>query len=272
MSAQQLPSAPEIAQRMLVTVNREETTVNDLAVLIARDQSLAARLLRLANSSFFAIPARVTSIPQSVTLLGFARVRDLVLGLSVWTAFDTNDVAGRRYRSRMWMHTAMVAATAKALIERTGGDGATAFAAGLLHDVGKLVLGLRLGASYWGLLDEAAARGENAATVELEAFGCHHATVGGWLLQLWQLPPSLVDPVALHHDQLSAEYGMDIPAAIAVSDRLVNATDPDSGVARDEVLAEVREFAPGLLDTADWRDMYGGLAREQKAVAGIFSS
>jgi putative nucleotidyltransferase with HDIG domain len=271
MSAQQLPSAPEIAQKMLVTVNRDDVTVGHLAALIARDQSLTARLLRLANSAFFALRTRVTSIPQAVTLLGFARVRNLVLGLSVWTAFDANDPAGRRYRRRMWTHTSMVAATAKMLVERTGGDSATAFAAGLLHDVGKLVLGLRLGASYWALLDEAATQSREASSVELEAFGCHHATVGGWLLQLWQLPPALVDPVALHHDPLCGEFGLDVPASVAVADRLVNATDARSGVVREEVLAEVRAFVPGLLGTDDWREVYSGIAREQQQVANIFA-
>src|SRR5262245_42990140 len=74
MTAQQLPSAPEVAQRMLVAVNREEARVQDLAKLIARDQSLTAALLRLANSAFFALRTKVTSIPQAVTLLGFGRV------------------------------------------------------------------------------------------------------------------------------------------------------------------------------------------------------
>ena len=256
---------------MLITVNRETATVDQLASLIARDQSLAARLLRLANSAFFAIRTRVTSIQQAVTLLGFARVRNLVLGLSVWTAFD-NDPNGRRYRNRMWVHTAMVAATARTLADRTGGDGATAFAAGLLHDVGKLVLGLRLGASYWALLDEASERGEEVWKVEQEAFGCHHATVGGWLLQLWQLPPALVDPVALHHDPMTGEYGVDVATAVGVANRLVSATDASTGVAREDVLSEVRAVLPGLIGTDEWREMYGGLAKEQQAVVNIFAA
>ena len=172
----------------------------------------------------------------------------------------------------MWVHTAMVAATARTLAERTGGDGATAFAAGLLHDVGKLVLGLRLGASYWALLDEAAERGEEVWKVEEEAFGCHHATVGGWLLQLWQLPPALVDPVALHHDALSGEYGVDVATAVGVANRLVSATDASTGMAREDVLSEVRAVLPGLIGTDEWREMYGGLAKEQQAVANIFAS
>lgn len=272
MSTQQLPSAPEVAQKMLVTVNRDDSRVEDLAKLVSRDQSLTARLLRLANSSFFAIRGGVRSIPQAVTLLGFARVRDLVLGLSVWNSLKGNDARGKQYRKAMWMHTATVAAAAKMLAERTGGDGATAFAAGLLHDVGKLVFGLRLGKTYWALLDEAMQRGESAAKLEEEAFGCHHGTVGAWMLQLWQLPQTLVDPVAFHHDALITEYGMDIPAAVAVANRLIDATDPQSGVAGDEVMTEVRDFAPGLLDPETWKELYASLMREQQAVASIFDA
>jgi putative nucleotidyltransferase with HDIG domain len=272
MSTQQLPSAPEIAQRMLVTVNKDDSSIQDLAKLIARDQSLTARLLRLANSSFFAIRGGVRSIPQAVTLLGFARVRDIVLGLSVWSTLKGNDPRGKEYRKQMWIHSAMVAAAAKMLADKTGTDGANAFAAGLMHDVGKLVLGLRLGKTYWALLDEAREKGIDAATIELESFGTHHGTVGGWMLQLWQLPPSLVDPVAYHHEPLASPYGMDIPATVAVANKLVDATDPQNGAVRDEVLEEVRSFAPGILDGQAWTDMYGTLAREQQAVAGIFDS
>jgi len=270
MAVDRLPSAPEIAQRLLVAINREDAHIGDLTTLIVRDQSLTARLLRLANSAFFSIRTRVTSIQQATTLLGFARVRDLVLGLSVWGALEAKGPAARRWRRTLWSHTSLVAAAAKTLAERTGTDGGTAFAAGLLHDVGKLALGLRLGDAYWSLLDEAVAAGREAAAVELEAFGCHHATVGGWLLQLWALPPALVDAVALHHEPLAADFGLDLPAVVAVANRLVNATDPANGVARNQVLDEIRAFAPGLLSADTWPEMYAGLAREQHTVAGIF--
>ena len=272
MAVDKLPSAPEIAQRMLVAINRDDVDARQLAALIARDQALAARLLRLANSAFFAVRAKVTSIQQAVTLLGFTRLRDLVLGLSVWGALDARSPAGRRYRSYLWTHSATVAAACKMLAERTGGDGPAAFTAGLLHDIGKLVLGIRLGDSYWAMLDEAVDRGDTSATVEMEAFHCHHATVGGWLLQLWQLPPSLVDAVACHHDPLLADYGLDLPLTVAIADRLVQASDPASGIARQDALEEVRAVAPGLLEAAPWQDLYIGLAREQGAIAGIFGA
>jgi len=270
MTLDQLPSAPEVAQKMLVMVNRDNVSAKDLAALIARDQSLTARLLRLANSAFFAIRSKVTSIPQAVTLLGFVRVRDLVLGLSVWNALDGKSSAGRRHRKQMWIHTATVAAVAKMLAERNRRDGAEAFAAGLLHDVGKLVLGVRLGDTYWSMLDDAAETGEGAAVLEEAAFGCHHGIVGAWLMQLWQLPPTLAEAVALHHDPLDHAFGLDLPTLITVADKLVGATDPASGVTRTDTLDEVHDFAPELLTAEQWRRLWGDLAREQQAIAGIF--
>jgi putative nucleotidyltransferase with HDIG domain len=270
MAADQLPSFPEVAQRVLVAVNRDDADLKKLSALVARDQALAARLLRLANSALFAIRGKVTSIAQAVTLLGFTRVRDIVLGLSVWGALDAKDAASKRYRKTMWSHTVTVAAAAKVLAERTGSDGSEAFTVGLLHDIGKLVLGLRLGASYWALLDEAAERNVGTAEVEEEAFGCHHGTVGGWLLQLWHLPPTLVDAVARHHDPLERAYGMDLPAVVAVADRLVTSTDASNGQVRNEVLEDVRDFAPGLLAADTWTEMYTGFAREERTMAGMF--
>jgi putative nucleotidyltransferase with HDIG domain len=262
MAVDELPSSPEVAQKMLVTINRETASTRELAALIGRDQALAARLLRLANSSFFATRARIDSIQQAVTLLGFARVRDIVLGLSVWGALDRKSTSGRRYRKLLWRHAATVAGAAKKLGDLAGLDGGQAFTAGLLHDVGKLVLGLRLGESYWAMLDEAAERQTTTAAVELEAFGCQHATVGGWLLQLWRLPPALVDPVAQHHEPLAAEFGLDLSNVLGLADRLVHATDPETGAAHPEALAEIHAFAPGFVAADSWTALYGALRND----------
>jgi putative nucleotidyltransferase with HDIG domain len=270
MAVDKLPSAPEVAQRLLLAVNREDSHIDQLAALIGRDQSLTARLLALANSAFFSTRVRVTTIPQATTLLGFSRVRDLALGLSVWSTLGGKSPAARRWRKTLWGHSSMVASTAKMLVERTGGDGGEAFAAGLLHDIGKLALGIRLGETYWALLEEAANEGQPVATLEMDVFGCHHATVGGWLLQLWRLPTALVDAVAAHHDPLVPDYGLDLPAIVATADRLVSATDTDTGVDSAAVLDELRNFAPGLLTPESWRELYAGLAKEQHAVGGMF--
>jgi len=268
MAVDKLPSAPEIARKTLATVNRDTASLNDLATLIARDQALAARLLRIANAAFFAVRGKVTSIAQAVTLLGFARVRDLVLGLSVWGALEGNGPNARRFRTRLWMHSAMVASAARMLAERTQVDEADAFTAGLLHDIGKLVLGLRLGDSYWDLLDDAISDG-GAAEVERTALHCDHATVGAWLLQLWSMPPVLVDAVALHTDPLVLTHGFDTPTIVAVADRLLHATDAN-GTAREETLEELRKQVPGLVEGDTWREIWAALLKEQQSLSAVF--
>jgi putative nucleotidyltransferase with HDIG domain len=268
MAVEKLPSAPEIARRTLAIVNRDNASLHDLATLIARDQALAARLLRLANGAFFAVRGKVTSIAQAVTLLGFERVRDLVLGLSVWGALDGTSAAARRFRTRLWVHSSMVAVAARMLAERTNHDDASAFTGGLLHDVGKLVLGLRLGDTYWELLEEAIDE-NGAAEAERGALSCDHATVGAWLLQLWGMPENLVEAVALHTDALATHDGLDTTTIVAVADRLLHATD-GTGTTREDVLHELRRAVPGLVEGDAWRETWAALFKEQQALASVF--
>jgi putative nucleotidyltransferase with HDIG domain len=271
MAVEKLPSAPEIARKTLATVNRDNVNLADLSRLIERDQALAARLLRIANSALFAFRSRVSSIQQAVTLLGLGRVRELVLGLSVWGALGEggSSAAARRFRKKMWVHSSMVAAAAKMLSLRVRGDEGAVFTAGLLHDVGKLVLGLRLGDTYWELLEDAADEG-GAAEVEMSALGCHHATVGGWLLQLWGMPDDLVDAVALHADPIVIEDGLDTAAIVAVADRLLHATDATSGVAHDDVMDELRRAVPGLVDGDTWREVWTALLKEERTLSSVY--
>lgn len=269
MAVDKLPTAPEIAQKMLVLVNKDDVDFRALASMIEKDPSLAARLLRLANSALFAARSKVSSVNQAVMMLGAKRVRELVLGLSVWGALDPKSVNGKRYRKQLWTHAATVAGTARVLATWGGYDGSEAFSGGLLHDIGKLVLGLRLGDSYWAMLDEAREGGRTAADVETEAFACHHGLVGGWLMQLWRLPPGLVDAVALHHDPLDPQYGIDTAALIAIADKLVQATKSD-GETSAELLEEIRTFAPGLLDESQWKEMHAEIMAEQASISGMF--
>lgn len=270
MQTRHLPSAPEIAQRVEAALRREDVNMRDLAALISRDQALTASLLRLANSALFAFRAEVTSVLQAVNLLGIGRVRDVVLGLSVWGNLDPKDAEGRRRRKELWVHTTNVAAAARMLARVSGGDADAAFAAGLMHDVGKLVLGIRLGDSYWSMLDMAREEGRPTVEIEREAFSCDHGTVGGWLLQLWKLPESLTDAVALHHEPLSREHGLDAPGLIAIADRMVNASDPTTGTVPTEILADLEAVAPGTVSPERWGVFFEDLARERAAVEDIF--
>src|SRR5207253_5408230 len=140
---------------------------------------------------------RVATIPRAVMLLGFSTVRNLALGVKVWDAM-AHGIPPERLED-LWTHAVMVAVASKVLaVKLAAGDPDEAFTAGLLHDVGRLVLATRFKDAYW----TAAARADGAGSmidVEQEVFGVHHAEVGGWLLEAWGLPPSIVEAARLHH-------------------------------------------------------------------------
>jgi putative nucleotidyltransferase with HDIG domain len=216
---QHLPAAPEIVQQVIALVGRETTNARVLGDFVGRDPTLAARLLGFANSSFVAARRPVTDIGQAIVLLGVSQVRDLVLTASVWGELGEQRGITPARRRTLWVHSATVAAAAKRLAPDVGADDGTAFTAGLLHDVGKLVLGLRLGESYWRMLEQAEEDGRDVADVERETFGCHHGTVGGWLLGMWRLPEELGEAASLHHEAVVAERG--VVRALVLADAVV---------------------------------------------------
>ena len=266
----ELPTIPEVARHLMMAVNCETTSPRELASLIGRDQSLAATLLRLANSAFFGLQRTVTDLGHAVTLLGFGNVRDLVMTLSLWSIIGDGDPTTSKRRKPLWIHCASVAAAAKLLAKRVGRlDAGEALSAGLLHDIGKLLLGLRLGATYWEMLDRADEAGEDSTTVETDAFGIHHGTVGQYLLQLWALPQPLYEAVSLHHEPLDYGRAIGIQQVVSAANRVVHLMVRGS----EEGIVELLEtLAPGRLTAEAWPALRGEFEAEQEQIAGFFGS
>jgi putative nucleotidyltransferase with HDIG domain len=270
MGATELPGAPEVVCKILALVDREGSSSGELGAVIARDPALAARVLQFANSALFGLRTRPTSVPHAVTLLGFARVKQIALAVSVLNAFDTPTPEGRRFRRELLTHCVAVAAAAKTLAERVGSDAGEAYTAGLLHDVGKLVLLSHVGEPYRILLEQAALTGQSLSAREDDVFGCTHATVGGWLLQLWRLPAALVAPVAAHHAPLAPGATLDTPTLVAVADILANGADQEGGIS-PSALATVSATAPALVDEESWKGLYATISAEREAMSGLFA-
>ncbi len=263
-----LPTIPEVARHLTTAVNRESTTAKELASLIQRDQSLALKLLRLANSAFFSLRRPCTGIGHAVTLLGFGTVRDLVMTLSLWGSIGDADPTTRRRRKSLWLHCASVGAAAKMVAKRVRGvDPGEALSAGLLHDIGKLLLGLRVGSTYWEMLDVAEETGADPTIVEQEAFGIHHGTVGKYLLQLWALPEPLHQAVAEHHNLLEISVPVGLGQVVNAANRLVGLLDPGREA---EAVAILETLAPGRLTAEMWPALRDDLEAEQQQLAGFF--
>ncbi len=265
VAVERLPALPDIAAGSLALLDRDDCKLADLAAYLAADQAITAGLLRLANSAFYA-PVRITDLTHAVTRLGFARVRDLVVGLSVWNSFGSDATR----RNALWIHSALVAGAAKTLAQRTGRDDGEAFTGAVVHDVGKLLLGLRVGDPYWALMDASEGRESDLVAAELREFGCHHGTVGGSLFEVWRLPPALVEVVRHHHDPLLPGQRLDSRTIVRIADRLVEATDPATGTLEEEAFREVERVAPGLVNRERWPATWARIAREQQVISAIF--
>jgi putative nucleotidyltransferase with HDIG domain len=209
---QDLPSLPVVVMELLACVGQEGLDLQVLAGKLALDQSLSAKTLRLANSSFYGMPTRVTTIQQAVAVLGVHNVRTLVTACSITGSFS--NVAGSGFDlPGFWRHSVGTASCARALARPLRQNPDTAFIAGLLHDLGTLVLATRFPDEYLAM--EAYRRQHDCyqAEAELAVFGFDHAGIGGALAARWQFPQEIQHAVASHH----AAEGLDAPSlALAV--------------------------------------------------------
>jgi putative nucleotidyltransferase with HDIG domain len=223
---------------------------NELLTALESEGPLSTKLLRLAGGAFFGQADRVRSLPRALVLLGAPTVRNLAVGVGMWDALAAG--AGRHRAAELWEHAVAVGVATKMLAARLrSAEPDEAFAAGLLHDVGRLVLAERFGETYW---EAVGGPGERAPieALESDAFGVDHAEVGGWMLDGWRLPAAVVAAVTEHH---AAEPTSPLARVLHVADRLVEWTDRRSGAlepAARDLLA--RAMAPGV-SVALWEEV-----------------
>ena len=241
VNARDVPTIPVLLLRILRVVDGERTSAKDLVELMQKDQALAGRVLRLANSGFFACARQVSTLPRAVMLLGFATVKNLALGIKIW---ETLAPKGGADIAALWEHSALVGAAARLIAQRTrAADPDECFTAGLLHDIGRVVLHMKFAAVYERL---ARVGGDTPLVLrERDAFGVDHAQVGAWLGEAWALPAAIVEATRDHHAELAPGTPLDGAVIVNLANRLVHWTDAESGVLSPDAEA-VLGGAPGL--------------------------
>lgn len=191
-----LPTFPVVASRLIEEVARPGATSEEIGRILALDPALTARTLRLANSDFYGFPRKVGSVDLAVLVLGPATIRDLVLTSTV------EQTLGRPGSSLegLLSHSMAAGIAARALAERARyGLTGDAYAAGLLHDVGKVVLRESDPSRFEKVTGRCRSKGVASFEAERALFGSDHAEVGGWLAERWGLPSDIVEAIACHH-------------------------------------------------------------------------
>ena len=202
-----LPSLPNNYQEVMAEIRAPEPSLKKVAEIISRDAAMTAKVLQLVNSAFFGIPRRITNPLQAVTLLGLQTVNGLILAAGVFSQMDKLQMASFS-ADDLVDHSLQVANLAKQIVGCHKADeilSNDAFVAGVLHDVGKLVLAVNFPKQYAEALKVSKECGYALSNLEREAFGADHADVGGYLLGLWGLPSALIEAVAFHHEPARAQ-------------------------------------------------------------------
>ncbi|GAB4368034.1 MAG: hypothetical protein Kow0062_00940 [Acidobacteriota bacterium] len=222
-----LPTMPEPAQRVLAMLKDPTTTAQDLQNVIEHDQSLAASVLRLANSSLFAPRQRVANLSLAIMRIGFFRLRSLVLTTVVSGLRSLVPGKATAQRNQLWQHSVRAALAARTLAECLGLEWSEeAFVFGLLHDCGRQVLLALETDDYIALMSES----ENDLPLperERIMLGVTHEEIGAALMKQWNMPRALIVTCGSHHgDQQFEGPDSAVVALIALADRIVS---PENG-------------------------------------------
>ncbi|MCF7762177.1 MAG: HDOD domain-containing protein [Verrucomicrobia bacterium] len=196
-----LPSLPSLYAELVQQLKSEEASPKDVARTISRDLGMTTRVLSTVNSAWFGLPEPMSNLADAVTILGFETLKDLVLASGVFRQFESRKLGGISLET-LWHHSGRVAQAAQLIArhERAGRQVIdAAYTAGLLHDVGKLILASSYPGEYEEVVHNAQAQRLESLVAEREILNCDHAEVGGYLLDLWGLPPAVVEAVAYHH-------------------------------------------------------------------------
>ncbi len=211
-----LPPAPSIYRELTVALSNPEVGARAVSAIIARDPALCAKVLQLVNSAFYGLGRRISSTDEAVSYLGVSTVRSLAVALSAFASFEGSQ---EHLLEELHRHSMLTANLAAQLVGRAA-ERDDAFLAGMLHDVGKLVLDLHDSSYLAGVEREARETGGEPVEVERSIRGCTHADVGAYLLALWGLPIEIVEAVALHHGPVEIEDALSLPNAVRIADLL----------------------------------------------------
>jgi HD-like signal output (HDOD) protein len=219
-----LPTLPQVAVRLMRIVNDPVTSSSDVAAIVGQDMSLTAKVLRLANSAFYGIPRTITNLNNAVVILGLRVINTMVLSLTVFDMFPQDKHHALFDRAAFWKHSLGCGLISKFLAQRMKKfvlfDAEEAFCAGLLHDVGKVVMEQYLHDDFRKALVLAREKKVAFCDAEKQSLGYTHTDVAAWLTGGWELPAELHAPLVYHHSPRNAGQCVDCVSLCHYADYL----------------------------------------------------
>jgi putative nucleotidyltransferase with HDIG domain len=220
---QDLPSLPVVVMELLGSIEQDDVDISVLAKKVAYDQALTAKTLRFANSSAFGLQVKVTTIQQAITFLGFQKTRNLITAAAVTGCFPSGRCPGFDDKA-FWRHSIATALCARALARRMRFNQDIAFTAGLMHDIGRLVLVTAHPEAYRDVLAWRAAHGAEWQDAERAVLGVDHVDAGVALAGHWNFSDTMRQAIAFHHAPATPGAGF-LATIVHVANSIVHALD-----------------------------------------------
>ena len=270
-SLRQLPPFSPVFAKLMESLSKENVSVSELADWIEKDAIIAGQLLRTVNSSAYGIRGTVSSVRHAIAVLGISKLRNLALGLSVLRIFSRVRMPKTWSTSRYNLHSAATAIMADQLaLYRASEFGEGAFVAGLMHDIGRLVIAVGLTPQYEVIQQMALETGLPGWRCEQEVLGFSHAELAGLILQRWNLPKPIQMAAETHHFPPLTNGGL-VPLGQIVS--LANEIVNKMGICINPTTAPHEDAGPILAENG-WGEVSEQIMRtfvaEFQAMRGSF--
>jgi len=224
-----LPPGFQIVPKLLLLLDDPESNSEELAELIRVDPGLTTEVLRVCNSAFYSGGVRAETLSEAVMRIGLRAVYQVVMKVIASPVLSQPEKNYGAEQINLWRHSLAVATGAEFIARDRGDNSEVAFTAGLLHDIGKLVVNKALDGDYSGVLKEANEKMLSIHVVEKGIFNMDHADAGGILLNRWNLPPNIVAAVRFHHKPAGAGESVRLASIVNVANYLAFTIGQGSG-------------------------------------------
>ena len=215
-----LPTLPTVVSKMIDMVDNPNTSAGSLAALISTDQALTARILKMANSAYYGFSREISTVNMAIVVMGFNAVKEMGLSLSVFDMFKDMPESNNFDVTAYWQHCAAVGVASKLMTKKyKPAIAGEVFVAGLLHDIGKVIINQYLPKEYQEIADSYRETGDLTAA-EIDWVGVAHGEIGGWLADRWRFPQVISDIIQFHHKPWESKKDPVLSAIVGLADHL----------------------------------------------------
>lgn len=212
----ELSTLPGVILRILEVMNNPMADARDVEREIMEDPIITAKILKVSNSPYYGANRDISSISQAVVLMGFAEVQNIALSVSIFSRFaEPTRMFNRR---QFWEHCFATAAAAEALQRRVNAQTNDGFVAGLLHDIGRIVLDQYFPKEFQEIVAMAETQKISLLEAERKILGVTHGDIGYWVTEKWNLPSMLTDSILFHHSPFSCRESYVLTSIVHVAD------------------------------------------------------